>query len=438
MKVAVLGGGLAGSECALNLAKAGIDVELYEMRPRKSTPVHKTSEFAELVCSNSLKSMEIHNAHGVLKEEMGIIDSVLLKVAKMSAISSSRALVVDRNIFSRKVTELIESNSRIKSIREEVTEFPDADFIVVSTGPLTSNHFANYLKMKIGEDFLNFYDAVAPVVLAESLDYSKMYFKDRHGDDDEIYLNIPLTKEEYLRFVNELNDAEVHQPHLAEDKEYFEACLPIEIMAARGEDTLRYGPMRPDGLTLSWSKEKPYAVLQLRAENREKTLFSIVGFQTQMTMHEQERVFRMIPGMEMAEFAVYGKVHRNTYINVPRVLDNYFRLTKMDNVFFAGQLLGTEGYVEAIWGGLLVSIFIIHILKKGVPPELPPVTTMTGALLDYITHYPHEDFKPMNANFGLINNVHFGIKGRDRRIYKAKRAVKDIAEWKDKNLSGIF
>jgi methylenetetrahydrofolate--tRNA-(uracil-5-)-methyltransferase len=438
MKVAIIGGGLAGSECALNLARASIDVVLYEMRPEKLTPAHRTGHFAELVCSNSLKSTELHNAHGVLKREMEILDSILLEFAKLTAISSGRALVVDREMFSAKVSELISSSPKIEVVRNEVTEFPEADYVVVATGPLTSGSFADYLKKIVGDRFLNFYDAVAPVIYSESINLSKMYFKDRHGMDDSIYLNIPLNKEDYLQFVEALRKAEIYEPHLREDKDYFEACLPIEVMAKRGDDTLRCGPMRPDGLNPPGENREPYAVVQLRAENRERTLYSLVGFQTQLKIVEQEKVFRMLPGMEKAEFAVYGKIHRNTYLNSPKILDNYLRLNSMDRVFFAGQLVGTEGYVEAIWGGLLVSYFIIHLIRKKSLPELPPLTTMTGALLDYITHYPYEDFKPMNANFGIISQVHFRIKGRDRRIYKAQRALRDIALWKERNLSEIF
>jgi methylenetetrahydrofolate--tRNA-(uracil-5-)-methyltransferase len=437
MKVAVIGGGLAGSECAINLAKAGIEVVLYEMRPSNFTPAHKTSYFAELVCSNSLKSTELHNAHGLLKKEMEILNSPLLEIAKESSIASGRALVVDREIFSKKVTEIIESHPLIKVERKEVTSLPDADYTVIATGPLTSEGFSEFLKGLVGESFLNFYDAVAPVVTAESLDTSKMYFKDRHGEQDEIYLNIPLTKEQYLAFVEELRKAEIYEPHLEEDKNYFEACLPIEVMAKRGDETLRYGPMRPDGLTPP-DGTKPYAVVQLRAENREKTLFSIVGFQTQLKIKEQERIFRMLPGMERAEFVVYGKVHRNTYLNSPQVLDNYLRLKGREDLFFAGQIIGTEGYVEAMWGGLLVSIFLRKLYKTGELPELPPKTTITGALLDYITHYPHNDFKPMNANLGILSPVDFRIRGKDRRIYKAQRAIRDLTKWKEKNLSEIF
>jgi len=438
MRVAVIGGGLAGSECALSLARWGIGVDLYEMRLLVRTPAHRTSHFAELVCSNSLKSMELHNAHGVLKKEMEILGSVLLEIAKSANISSSRALVVDREIFSKKVTECIESNPLIEVIREEVTELPDADFVVIATGPLTSPKFSDFLRVLIGQEFLNFYDAVAPVIIAESINMEKGFFKDRHGVDDQIYFNIPLTKDEYLRFVEELKRAEVYEPHLDEDKDFFEACLPVELMAKRGDETLRYGPMDPRGLKPPGSDKEPYAVVQLRAENLDRTLYSMVGFQTQLKIKEQERVFRMLPGLENAEFAVYGKIHRNTYLNSPKVLDEYLRLKGNERVFFAGQIVGTEGYVEAIWGGLLVSIFIAHLGKTGKLPELPDDTTMTGALLKYITHYPYPDFKPMNANFGLLRPLDFRIRGKDRRIFKAERAIRNLIKWKEEKLSVIF
>ncbi len=439
MKVAIIGGGLAGSECALNLAKAGIKVTLFEMRPQKLTPAHRTGLLAELVCSNSFKSLELHNAHGVLKKEMEILGCSLLEVAKDSALTTTHSLVLDREVFSMKITEMIENHPNITVVREEVKEIPNGfDFVVIATGPLTSDDFAEHLKSLIGNSFLNFYDAVAPVVTFESLDLSKMYFKDRHGENDDIYLNIPLTKEQYLEFIEAVRNAEVFEPHLEEDKDYYEACLPIEVMAKRGDETLRYGPMRPDGLTPPGSSTKPYSVVQLRAENKEKSLFSLVGFQTQMKIKEQERVLRMLPGLEHAEFAVYGKIHRNTYINSTKVLDSYLRLKGKEHIFFAGQIVGTEGYVEAIWGGLMVSIFIrmLHYNKELLP--LPPNTTLTGALLDYITNYPFDDFKPMNANFGLLGKVNFRIKGKDRRIYKAIRAIKEMEKWKAEILSKIF
>ncbi|HHF53479.1 MAG TPA: methylenetetrahydrofolate--tRNA-(uracil(54)-C(5))-methyltransferase (FADH(2)-oxidizing) TrmFO [candidate division WOR-3 bacterium] len=434
MKVHIIGGGLAGSEAALQLAERGIEVILFEMRPVRMTPVHNTEYFAELVCSNSLKSVEVTNAHGLLKEELKILHSYLLEIAKKHSLPGGKALVVDRLKFSWEVTNFIESHPNIQVIREEITSLPPAGIVLIASGPLTSDALAQEIKKLTGDEFLYFFDALSPIVDAESLDFSKLYYKDRHGLDDSSYLNAPLTKEEYYNFVEALLSAEVHIPHLEEEKKYFEGCLPIEVMAKRGPETLRHGPLNPRGLKDPKTGKTPYAVVQLRPENKERTMFSLVGFQTQLKYPEQKRIFRMIPGLENAVFLRYGAVHRNTYIHSPGLLDFHLRLKKDPRIFFAGQLIGTEGYVEAIMGGLIAALNIYNILKRGRPLPPPPETTMIGALLRYIVENDKKDFQPMNANLGLLPPVDFRLKGRAKREIKSKRALRDILKWKEENL----
>jgi len=434
VKVHIIGGGLAGSEAALQLAERGIEVILFEMRPVRMTPVHNTEYFAELVCSNSLKSVEVTNAHGLLKEELKILHSYLLEIAKKHSLPGGKALVVDRLKFSWEVTNFIESHPNIQVIREEITSLPPAGIVLIASGPLTSDALAQEIKKLTGDEFLYFFDALSPIVDAESLDFSKLYYKDRHGLDDSSYLNAPLTKEEYYNFVEALLSAEVHIPHLEEEKKYFEGCLPIEVMAKRGPETLRHGPLNPRGLKDPKTGKTPYAVVQLRPENKERTMFSLVGFQTQLKYPEQKRIFRMIPGLENAVFLRYGAVHRNTYIHSPGLLDFHLRLKKDPRIFFAGQLIGTEGYVEAIMGGLIAALNIYNILKRGRPLPPPPETTMIGALLRYIVENDKKDFQPMNANLGLLPPVDFRLKGRAKREIKSKRALRDILKWKEENL----
>ena len=434
MKVHIIGGGLAGSEAALQLAERGIEVILFEMRPARMTPVHNTEYFAELVCSNSLKSVEVTNAHGLLKEELKILHSYLLKIVEKHSLPGGKALVVDRLKFSQEVTNFIESHPNIKVIREEITSLPSEGIVLIASGPLTSDALALEIKKLTGDEFLYFFDALSPIVDAETLDFSKLYYRDRHGLDDSSYLNAPLTKEEYYNFVEALLNAEVHIPHLEEEKKYFEGCLPIEVMARRGPETLRYGPLNPRGLKDPKTGKTPYAVVQMRPENKERTMFSLVGFQTQLKYPEQKRVFRMIPGLENAVFLRYGAVHRNTYIHSPGLLDIHLRLKRDPRIFFAGQLIGTEGYVEAIMGGLMAALNIYNILKMGGPLPPPPETTMIGALLRYVTENDKKDFQPMNANLGLLPPVDFRLKGRAKREIKSKRALRDILKWKEENL----
>ena len=435
--VIVIGGGLAGSEAAWQLAEQGIQVRLYEMRPKKLTPAHHTGRLAELVCSNSLKSTEETNAHGLLKEELRKLGSLILEAAEQARIPGGKALVVDREKFSAYVTEKIENHPNIEVVREEVPRIPRDEIVVVATGPLTSEALAEDLRQLTGEDYLHFYDALSPIVDADSLDFSRLFFADRFGLD-ESYLNAPMTEEEYYRFWEALVNAEIHVGHDYEDvkRNFFEGCLPIEEMARRGPDTLLFGPLRPVGLVDPRTGKTPYAVVQLRPENAEKTAFSLVGFQTQLKVGEQKRVFRMIPGLERAEFLRYGAVHRNTYVNAPKILLPTLQLKKHPNIFLAGQISGTEGYTEAAAGGLIAGINAAR-LAQGLQPLVVPPHTMIGALLRYLTHTNPKYFQPMNANFGLFIQVPKGLKKLEKRRFLVERARRTLDEWMDEVLLKI-
>lgn len=437
-RVIVIGGGLAGSEAAWQIAKRGIKVILYEMRPVKMTEAHRTGHLAELVCSNSLKSVDILNASGLLKEELRRLGSLIIEAAQSARIPGGKALVVDRERFAQFVTERLENHPNIDIRREEVKEIPKGEVVIVATGPLTSESLIEDLKKYIGEDYLYFYDALSPIVSSDSLDFSKLYRKDRHGWEESAYLNAPMNEEEYKRFYEALVNAEIHESHEFEkDIPYFESCLPIEVMAKRGPDTLRYGPLRPKGLKDPRTGREPYAVVQLRPENEEETAFSLVGFQTQLKIREQERVFRMIPGLEKAVFLRYGAVHRNTYINAPKVIDETLELKEHKGVFIAGQLVGTEGYVEAAMGGLFAGINAFLRLK-GRESLSPPRETMCGALLHYISHADPRNFQPMNANFGLFKGAPPKLKWYEKRKFYVERALKVLERWMREVSSEIF
>ncbi len=427
-RVIVIGGGLAGSEAAWQLARRGVPVDLYEMRPRRMTEAHQTGYLGELVCSNSLKAVDPTNAHGLLKAEMQKLGSLILEAAEKARLPGGKALVVDREIFARHITETLEQHPLVRIHREEMTEIPENEIVIVATGPLTSPALAEKLKEITGEETLAFYDAISPIVDADTLDYSKLFFQDRHGLDEESYLNAPMTREEYERFVDALVHAEKHQPHFDEKIPYFEGCLPIEEMARRGLDTLRYGPLKPIGLKDPRTGKQPYAVVQLRPENRDRTAYSLVGFQTQLRIPEQKRVFRMIPGLEHAEFLRYGAVHRNTYLKAPAILKPTLQLKMRENVFIAGQLVGTEGYTEAAMGGLLAGINAARLVQ-GKPPVVPPLHTMMGALIHYITTAPPKHFQPMNANFGLILDIPRGLKKAAKRKFIVERALEELDRW---------
>ena len=433
--VTVIGGGLAGSEASWQLACRGVPVRLYEMRPRKLTPAHKTGKLAELVCSNSLRSREITSAVGLLKEEMRRLFSLIMEAALKSEVPAGKALAVDREIFATYITEKIASHPLITVINEEVKRIPAEGIVIVATGPLTSEEFAQDLKRLTGEEFFHFYDAIAPIVYAESIDWEKVFKADRYASSGEgAYVNCPLTKEEYERFVEALLQAEKVPFKDFEKPKYFEGCLPIEVMAERGRDTLRFGPMKPVGLKDPRTGKEPYAVVQLRPENKEGTLYNLVGFQTKLKYREQERVFRMIPGLEKAEFARYGSIHRNSFVCAPKVLQKTLQLQKEPRVFLAGQISGVEGYVESSAMGLLAGINASRLFRK-MKLVVPPPTTAHGALIRHLTEADSRHFQPMNINWGLFPP----LEGRSQKRKKlpkkekyrlmAERALKDLTLW---------
>jgi len=396
--VHVVGGGLAGSEAAYQIAQGGYRVIIHEMRPFVETGVHKTDKFAELVCSNSLKSLDLKNASGLLKKELIDLDSFVLKTAYKHAIPGGKALVVDRESFSEEITSVIETHSKIEVRREEIVEIPENDLWIIATGPATSDKLYKWItdKFKTGA---HFFDAVAPIVEAESLDMSKIFFANRYEEGGKDYLNSPMTKDEYLNFREQLINAEVLPMQGFDKKLLFSRCQPIEEIARSGVDAMRYGPLRPVGLKKDGLR--PYAVVQLRRDNYEGTLFNIVGFQTRLKWPEQERVFRMIPGLENVKIVRYGVMHANVYIEPFKVTDEFFRSKSMPNLFFAGQITGVEGYVESIATGLYVGRNVVRILN-GLAPERFSRNTMIGALIDYVTK--SEDLQPMYANFGILKD----------------------------------
>lgn len=390
----VIGGGLAGSEAAYQIAKRGIKVRLYEMKPIKFSPAHSSENLAEIVCSNSLKSNLLTNACGLLKEELRRLDSLLIKCADETAVPAGQALAVDRDEFSKLVTKKIEENENIEIIKEEVTTIPDG-ITIIATGPLTSDALSSEIAKLTGEEKLFFYDAAAPIVTKESIDMDNAFTADRYGKGDSDYINCPMTKEEYELFYNELINAEVTNKHEFEKGNLFEGCMPIEEMARRGSQTLTYGPLKPVGFD-----KKYYAVVQLRQDNKEGTLYNLVGFQTNLKFGEQKRVFSMIPALKNAEFVRYGVMHRNTYINAPKLLDNTFNL-KGTKIFFAGQISGVEGYVESIASGMVAAMNAVQMFENK-EKIIFSEETMIGALSAYIST-ENKNFQPMNANFGILN-----------------------------------
>lgn len=428
-KIVVIGAGLAGSECAYQIAKRGIKVWLYEMRPSKLTPAHKTGLFAELVCSNSLRSKELTKAVGLLKEELRRLGALIMESAEISQIPGGKAWVVDRNLFASHVTKRISEHPNIKVIREEVKRIPRDSIVVVATGPLTSEALAEDLASLIEIPFLHFYDALAPIVYAESINWERVFVADRGLEGEGVYVNCPLNKEEYERFVEELLKAEKVPLRPFEEPKYFEGCLPIEVMAERGKDTLRYGPMKPVGLIDPRTGKEPYAVVQLRPENAQKTLYNMVGFQTKLKYSEQERVFRLIPGLENAEFARYGAVHRNTFVNAPLVLTPHLQLKKYPNIFLAGQITGVEGYVESTAMGFLAGLNAVR-LYKGESLLKPPRETAIGALVNYLQTADPKYFQPMNVNWGLFPPIDEKKSSkRDKYYAMAERALRALEHW---------
>lgn len=425
--VTVIGGGLAGSEAAYQIAKMGIKVKLYEMKPEKFSPAHSNPNLAEIVCSNSFKSNSITNACGLLKEELRRLDSLLIKIADETKVPAGQALAVDRETFSRRVNEQIESNPNIEVIHKECEKIESENGItVIATGPLTSKTMAEQIINLTGKERLAFYDAAAPIIEKDSIDFDIAFYGDRYGKEgDSSYINLPMNKEEYLQFYNELVNAEVVTLHEFEKKEIFEGCMPIEIMAKRGEDTIRFGPLKPVGFTDPRTGTKPYAIIQLRQDNSEGTLYNMVGFQTNLKFGEQKRVFSLIPGLKNAEFVKYGVMHRNTFINSPELLDNTYNLKNNKNIYFAGQITGVEGYVESISSGLVAGINASLQYRKEEKKTFPKETVI-GALADYI-QTPNKNFQPMNANFGILPPLEEKIRDKQQRYEKmAQRALKSI------------
>ncbi|MGB9919452.1 MAG: methylenetetrahydrofolate--tRNA-(uracil(54)-C(5))-methyltransferase (FADH(2)-oxidizing) TrmFO [Moorellales bacterium] len=430
--VRVIGAGLAGCEATWQLAKRGIEVELWEMRPHKLTPAHRTGYLAELVCSNSLRSQNPTTAPGLLKEEMRRLDSIIIRWADATRVPAGEALAVDREAFASGITEELESIPQVRLIREELRELPEGPAIV-ATGPLTSDDLAKAIGAFFGEDYLYFYDALAPIVSAESLNYDRIFRASRYGKGEEAYLNCPLTEEEYYTFYRALREADIHTGHDFEPLSFFEGCLPIEEMAARGPDTLRFGPMKPVGLIDPHTGKQPFAVVQLRPENRAETMYNLVGFQTRLRWGEQERVFRLIPGLEQAEFLRFGAMHRNTYLNAPKLLLPTFQTRREPTLFFAGQITGVEGYIESAASGLIAGINLARILS-GKPPVVFPAQTCLGALSRHITTAV-QPFQPMNINFGLLPPLERKPRNRQaRRQALAMRALKALEEFKEKEL----
>ncbi len=433
MGVTIVGAGLAGSECAWQLARRGHSVRLCEMRPKVSTAAHRTDRCAELVCSNSFRSDNPLNAVGLLKREMEALDSLVIRCARAAAVPAGDALAMDRTVFADLVTEAIASRGEIELVREEIRELPRDGFVVVATGPLTSEALDREIGRLLGTEDLYFYDSIAPVVLASSLDFSKMYAMSRYGKgrgDD--YWNCPLTKEEYEEFVSNLLSGETVPVHDFEKGIYFEGCLPIEVMAERGRETLRHGPLKPMGLADPGTGRMPYAVVQLRQDDLAREHYNIVGFQTKLKVPEQQRIFRKIPGLGNAVFARYGMLHRNTYIKAPAHLDRFWRMRKEPRVFFAGQITGVEGYVESAATGLVVGLTVAQILE-GREPVAVPYTTAIGSLARHCSERPPEkSFEPMNVTFGLIEDTsHSPIRDKSaRRRMMVERALSAIAEWK--------
>ena len=426
MQVTVIGAGLAGSEAAWQLAKRGIPVTLREMKPQKMTPAHKTADFAELVCSNSLRGAGLENAVGLLKEELRRLGSIILEAADATRVEAGGALAVDRHGFSAYVTEKIRSHPLITVEEGEVTELPEGE-VVIATGPLTSDAFAARLAALFGEGTtLNFFDAAAPLVTFDSIDMSRAWFASRYDKGTADYVNCSLDEEEYRAFWQELCHAQEAEVHGFEDKHVFEGCMPVEVMARRGEDTLRYGPLKPRGLKDPATGREPYAVVQLRKDNAEGSIYNLVGFQTHLKFGEQKRVFSMIPALKNAEYVRYGVMHRNTYLDGPRLLDRYYRLKKEPRLTFAGQMTGVEGYVESTASGFLAAVELSRRLRGLAPIDFPDVTAI-GALGLYVSNESVGNFQPMNINFGIIPPLGYKVKGkRNKNAVLSQRSLEVI------------
>lgn len=457
--ITVVGGGLAGSEATYQIAKRGIKVRLYEMKPNNFSPAHSNNNLAEIVCSNSFKSNLHTNACGLLKEELRNLDSLLIKIADETAVPAGQALAVDREVFSKKVTEALENMKNVEIIRQEVgkdglsiASIAKDGIVIIATGPLTSDALSKQILELTGEDDLHFYDAAAPIIFKDSIDMNIAFYGNRYeqerakdedveewktkqkNDGDASYINFPMDKEEYEHFWNELVNAEVVELHQFEKREIFEGCMPVEVMAKRGIDTLRYGPLKPMGFTDPRTGYRPYALVQLRQDNKDATIYNIVGFQTNLKFGEQKRVFSMIPGLENAEFAKYGVMHRNTFINSTKLLDRTYQLKKNKNIYFAGQITGVEGYVESISSGLVAGINAVKQLRQEEKVEFSEYT-MIGALAQYIST-PNEKFQPMNANYGILPELE-GKKISDKKLKYGKLSDRALEKLNSQNIAKI-
>ena len=426
-KVSVIGAGLAGCEASYQLAKRGIEVDLYDIKPNSFTPAHSNKNFAEIVCSNSLKSVDISTASGLLKKELELLDCLILKCAYACQVPAGNALAVEREKFSELVTQKIKSFKNINFISKNVDELPEG-VVIVATGPLTTNELSKKLSSIFESDNLHFYDASSPIIDANTINMNKAFIKDRYDKGNGDYINCPMNKEEYEFFYNELISAEKVELKSFEKKEIFEGCMPIEIMASRGIDSLRYGPLKPVGLNHPQTNEKYYAVVQLRKEDNTQSLYNMVGFQTNLTFGAQKRVFSLIPGLENANFVKYGVMHRNSYINAPQILFNTFQTKTNPNLFIAGQLSGVEGYIESTASGLIAGLNA-YLLLNNLPLLKLSSNTMIGAISNYISTCSLKNFQPMNANFGIISPL--GEKIKDEKLRKQKmveRALEEVSK----------
>jgi methylenetetrahydrofolate--tRNA-(uracil-5-)-methyltransferase len=428
-KLIVIGGGLAGSEAAWQAAQRGTEVRLYEMRPAKMTEAHRTGGLGELVCSNSLRSNDLYSAPGLLKKELSMAGSLIMEAADASAVPAGSALAVDRDAFSDFISRRLSDHPHIRIIREEITQLPETTAIV-ATGPLTSQSMAGSLAGLLGGDHLYFYDAIAPIIDAESINYEKVYRASRYGKGGDDYVNCPMSKEEYEVFYAALTEADRVTLRDFEEQRVFEGCMPIEVMASRGRDTIRFGPMKPVGLPDPKTGREPYAVVQLRAENRELTAYNIVGFQTRLKWPEQKRVFGMIPGLERAEFLRFGSLHRNTFINSPLFLNRNLTLKQRENIFIAGQISGVEGYIESTAMGLIAGTNAYFEMKGGTSVEVPP-STAHGALIRHITGSESRHFQPSNINFGLFPVPEELLRVRDKKKRKAMIVERALRDWEE-------
>jgi len=426
--ITIIGGGLAGCEAAWQAARQGVSVLLYEMKPQRFSPAHVSSLLGELVCSNSLRSNSLSNAAGLLKEEMRRLGSLIMSVARETQVPAGEALAVDRQAFAARITLRLQAIDKVKIFREEITQIPAEGIVIIASGPLTSPSLTESIKKLTGEESLYFYDAISPIVDGESLDKNFVFRASRYGEGND-YINCPMTQEEYYGFVDELLKGEKVPYRDFERPVHFEGCLPIEEMAERGRETLAHGPMKPIGLKDPRTGKVPYAVVQLRQEDGPGTAFNLVGFQTKLKWKEQEKIFRLIPGLEQAVFLRLGSLHRNTFIHSPTLLRETLQLKKDPRILFAGQITGVEGYVESAAMGLLSGINAARVIQEKAP-VIPPETTAMGGLVHYITNRQIKEFQPMNVNFGIFPPLGKGIKKKDKRKAIGERALKDLEEWK--------